>query len=144
MTCRICKGTSCYCVLLFQERAVFGKLRYMNAEGLYRKYKQTIGEYVRCNYKLAGRKIEGPVEPPKKKDQKPVPQKRTRREEEELSSEGEKQRASSSKSCETQHVGKKKKTEVDGNKPAKGKGEAKVSTKDGTEAKNKGRAKAKK
>uniref|UniRef100_F1KXR8 Deoxyribodipyrimidine photo-lyase n=1 Tax=Ascaris suum TaxID=6253 RepID=F1KXR8_ASCSU len=126
------------------ERAVFGKLRYMNAEGLYRKYKQTIGEYVRCNYKLAGRKIEGHVEPPKKKDQKPVPQKRTRREEEELSSEGEKQRASSSKSCETQHVGKKKKTEVDGSKPAKGKGEAKVSTKDGTEAKNKGRAKAKK
>ncbi|VDN01580.1 unnamed protein product [Thelazia callipaeda] len=50
------------------ERPVFGKLRYMCADGLRRKFKKYIDEYVRVNYKLAGRKLEIGESQPKKRN----------------------------------------------------------------------------
>ncbi|VDM41636.1 unnamed protein product [Toxocara canis] len=104
------------------ERAVFGKLRYMNAEGLHRKYKKTIGDYVRYNYKLAGRKIEGPIEPPKKMDKKAKIGKRAREESEEEWSgrEEEEPKAGSSRGKKAASIDKKAKLEVKKGKPTRG------------------------
>lgn len=51
------------------ERAIFGKLRYMNSNGLIRKFKNEIGNYVESNYALANRTVEEEetAEPPKKR-----------------------------------------------------------------------------
>lgn len=51
----------------FKERPVFGKLRYMNAEGLRRKFKTSMDDYVKLNYELAGRTFVKEYEAPTKK-----------------------------------------------------------------------------
>ncbi|EJW84301.1 hypothetical protein WUBG_04785 [Wuchereria bancrofti] len=40
------------------NRPVFGKIRYMCADGLRRKFRNHINEYVNINYRRAGRTLE--------------------------------------------------------------------------------------
>lgn len=72
-------------LLFFQNRPVFGKIRYMCADGIRRKFRNYIDEYVSINYRRAGRtlklnnysqsktkKASGNVEPKLKKRRKTI------------------------------------------------------------------------